>query len=313
MDHKIKVFIFIPIAAALLALPVSASDTVLVGIGSGYGNTTENVKQTESAAAPEDNGAASLPGYSAAGTAETETEQEPDDVTVLGSHSTLTVEGTADELAWIQTNLQGQFMPYVIQHAEGNPNVIHFLYLWGHNIKESPAEFSYTQEEQDADIPLLMQWDYRWGFNNYGGGPAALTACAPTCMTMIGYGLTKDPAVNVKDMCAYSISQGYWVSGSGTAWTLVENAFPGYNITSSKISTDESTVRSALQAGHPVLINVGPGRFSAVGHFMVLAAVNDDGTFRLNDPNNLDNSSRSWEWSDLAGEITAAWSYTYNG
>ncbi len=245
----------------------------------------------------------------------------PDDeiVTVLGSHSTLTNESVAEEYEWVKINLAGEFMPYVISHAEGNPNVIHFLYLDGHDV-ESPESFSYTDEERSrllpllgdnvtGLVPLLMQWDYRWGFDHYGGGPAGLTACAPTCMTMIGFGLTGDESINPRDMFLYSENSGYWVSGQGTSWDLVLNAFPDHNISGMRISADQGTITSELRAGHPVLINVGVGKFSAVGHFMVLAGVLDDGSFILNDPNNLENCSKTWTWSELGSEVMAAWSY----
>ena len=244
-------------------------------------------------------------------------------VTVLGSHSTLTNELVADEYEWVKTNLAGSYMPYVIPHAEGNPNVIHFLYVRAKG-GVSPETFEYTDEEREKKIPplgddvtglvpLLMQWDWRWAFNWYGGGPAALTACAPTCMAMIGFGLTGDESINPWQMCQYAENAGYWVPGSGTSWDLVLNAFPNHPITGQKISPDQYTITAELNAGHPVLINVGVGKFSAVGHFMILAGMDESGNFILNDPNNLENCSKTWPWEDLSSEITAAWSYSYNG
>jgi hypothetical protein len=245
----------------------------------------------------------------------------PDDemITVMGSHSTLTNELVAGEYEWVKTELAGRFMPYVITHAEGNPNVIHFLYLYGHNVSD-PETFTYTDEEREhllpllgedvkGLVPLLMQWAWRWGFEWYGGGPRGLTGCAPTCMAMIGLGLTGDESFNPRDMSIYSENAGFWVPGSGTSWSLVTNAFPNHPIRVSQINPDEGSIRAELQASHPVLINVGIGKFSAVGHFMVLAGLADDGTFILNDPNNLENCSKTWTWSELGSEVVAAWSY----
>lgn len=231
---------------------------------------------------------------------------------MLSSHSTLTVEDTAEEYEWVKTNLAGSFMPYVISHAEGNPNVIHFLYEYG-NGAVSPDSFTYTEEEKSADIPLLMQWDWRWGFAHYGGGPAGLTGCAPTCLAMIGFGLTGDESITPRSIAEHSIRSGFWVDGQGTSWALVTNAFPGQPISCSSLNVDQGSVNWALQAGYPVLINVRIGRFSAVGHFMVLAALTEDGTYVLNDPNNLENCSIAWTWSELQPEITAAWVYTCTG
>ena len=245
----------------------------------------------------------------------------PDDqmVTILGSHSTLTDEQVAGEYEWVKTEMAGRFMPYVISHAEGNPNVIHFLYLYGHDVSD-PESFEYTDEERQhllpllgedvrGLVPLLMQWDCRWAFEWYGGGPRALTGCAPTCMAMIGFGLTKDESINPRDMSVYSENAGFWVPGSGTSWSLVTNAFPNHPIQAWQISPDEASIRAELKAGHPVLINVGIGKFSAVGHFMVLAGLAEDGSFILNDPNNLKNCSRTWTWAELGPEVVSAWSF----
>ena len=180
-------------------------------------------------------------------------------ITVMGSNSILTNELVAGEYDWVKRELEGRFMPYVISHAEGNPNVIHFLYLYGHDVT-SPESFEYTDQERQALlpllgedvkglVPLLMQWDWRWGFDWYGGGPAGLTGCAPTCMAMIGLGLTGDESINPRDMCQFSENSGFWVSGQGTSWSLVTNAFPNHPIYSSKISPDEGTVRAGFDAG----------------------------------------------------------------
>ena len=322
-----------------LTFPVQASDQLLIGVG--RSGVVSGPRTVEAYAGIVDSDSADTAGADNAGaggagkdntSAGTGTEADGSSLsdtslggagynggpTMLGSGSTLTVENTRDEYEWVKTNMAGRFYPYVIAHAEGNPNVIHFLYEYGHDFK-SPASFRYTDEEKKiftdtgksgaARVPLIMQWDYRWGFNWYGGGPAGLTACAPTCMTMIGLGLTGKESYTVPAMCSYAEDKGYWVNGQGTSWSLVTDAFPNDPITCQQTSVDEGSIASALNAGNPVLINVGVGKFSAVGHFMVLTGVDKGGKFILNDPNNLENSSKTWTWADLASEIQAAWTY----
>lgn len=328
-----------------------ASDLSLAGVGAsdgasgsasaqggsaGNASAPEGASGTGAAAAGADGPAAPITSISPEGSSggggqlqteapETEAPAAASDetLTVLGSHSTLTNEGVAEEYEWVKVNLAGEFMPYVISHAEGNPNVIHFLYLDGHDV-QSPEEFSYTDEERQHTlsqlgddvtglVPLLMQWDWRWGFDHYGGGPAGLTACAPTCMAMIGFGLTGDESITPRAMCTRAENSGYWVSGQGTSWDFVLNAFPDHAVSGQRISADEYTIKAQLDAGCPVLINVGVGRFSAVGHFMVLAGTDAEGKFILNDPNNLENCRTTWSWDDLGPEVTAAWSYSFSG
>ena len=233
-----------------LAFPVQASDQLLIGVG--RSGAVSDSRTDEVYAGIVDSDSADTAGADNAGaggaagkdntSAGTGTEADGSSLsdtslggagynggpTMLGSGSTLTVENTRDEYEWVKTNMAGRFYPYVIVHAEGNPNVIHFLYEYGHDFK-SPASFRYTAEEKKiftdtgksgaARVPLIMQWDYRWGFNWYGGGPAGLTACAPTCMTMIGLGLTGKESYTVPAMCSYAEDKGYWVNGDGTKVT----------------------------------------------------------------------------------------------
>ena len=179
-----------------LAFPVQASDQLLIGVGNSSAGADGAETGTEEDGSSLSDTSLGSAGYNGG-------------PTMLGSGSTLTVENTRDEYEWVKTNMAGRFYPYVIVHAEGNPNVIHFLYEYGHDYT-SPAAFHYTDEEKKtftdtgksgaARVPLIMQWDYRWGFNWYGGGPAGLTACAPTCMTMIGLGLTGKETYTVPAM-----------------------------------------------------------------------------------------------------------------
>ena len=307
-------------SAILSALPVSASlPDVLAGPVRELQPSTETEEEleeglssTEDLMAILERGSAGFAATDIFRSADETEETEAGGIYMLSAQSTLTVENTASEYEWVKSNLAGSFMPYVITHAEGNPNVIHFLYEYG-NGASSPDHFSYTEEEKSADIPLLMQWDWRWGFFQYGGGPAGLTACAPTCMAMIGFGLTGDESITPRSIADYSIRSGFWVDGQGTSWALVTNAFPNHPISCSSLSVDQGSINWALEQGYPVLINVGVGRFSAVGHFMVLAGLTKDGTYILNDPNNLENCSIAWTWSDLAPEVTAAWAFSYTG
>jgi len=227
---------------------------------------------------------------------------------IPGSASTLTMSDVAGDYEWVKTNLAQRLMSYVIEHADGNPNVIRFLYNWGHGVT-SPENPTYTESEKEAWIPLLMQWDGRWGYNDYGTGPAGLTGCAPTCLAMIGFGLTGDEMITPASLCTWAEENGYFVEGSGSSWSLITDGLAPYGISCRSVSTDSATIDAELAAGHPVVINVGVGRFSAVGHFMVLTGQDESGNYILNDPNNLENSSQTWSWTDLAAEVQAAWAF----
>ena len=64
---------------------------------------------------------------------------------------------------------------------------------------------------------------------------------------------------------------------------------------------------SALEAGNPVILAMGPGDFTTSGHYIVLTGV-EDGAFRVNDPNSVKNSCRLWTYEELEGQIRNIWS-----
>ena len=64
-----------------------------------------------------------------------------------------------------------------------------------------------------------------------------------------------------------------------------------------------------LNQGNPIICSVKPGDFTTTGHFLVITKT-IDGEFYLNDPNNKENSQRSWTYERLASQIKAMWSYS---
>lgn len=155
-------------------------------------------------------------------------------------------------------------------------------------------------------IPLWLQWDSRWGYDLYGSDVLGLTGCGPTCLAMAAAGLTGDAAFTPYAVAHFSTENGYCVPGSGTAWTLISEGGPRLGLQVEELPLSESRIRSALEAGHPVICVVGPGDFTTEGHFIVLTGV-EDGGIRVNDPNSVQNSAAQWEYDRLEGQIRALW------
>ena len=58
---------------------------------------------------------------------------------------------------------------------------------------EAPAES--IGEVKEGEIPLLIQWDERWGYIHYGDGIIANSGCGPTALAMVAAGLTGDNSI----------------------------------------------------------------------------------------------------------------------
>ena len=163
-----------------------------------------------------------------------------------------------------------------------------------------------SQEAASDGVPLLMQWDRRWGYEPYAGGLLGCTGCGPTCLSMAALYLTGNPDYSPKYVAQYAAEQGYAVEGSGSAWALISEGAAHFGLEARELPLDERRMRSALEQGQLVICVLGPGDFTDNGHFIVLTGY-EDGAFTVNDPNRYVNSSKTWTYDQLADQIKNLW------
>lgn len=160
--------------------------------------------------------------------------------------------------------------------------------------------------EDDGTVPLLMQWDPRWGYETYGSSYLAITGCGPTCLSMAGVYLTGNTDLRPDRIAKFSQRNGYYSSGSGSSWTLISQGAEKLGLTATELPLVKKKIVNALEAGNPVILAMGPGDFTTQGHYIVLAGL-EDGLFRVNDPNSYANSSRLWSYEELESQIRNIW------
>lgn len=215
---------------------------------------------------------------------------------------------TAEKLAWIRSH-SGLYPADEADKAEGNEGLIDFLYGWQNGTIPADGEISFTQQELDADVPLLQQWDPRWGASPYGSSVIGITGCGPTCLSMVVLGLTGNTEATPRALAEYATRNGYYRRGSGTRWTVFPAAAQAWGVQCSELPLSESAMRKALEHGGVLICSMGPGHFTATGHFIVIAGAQDGG-FCVNDPNSTANSAALWPYDTLAPEIRAMWVFT---
>ncbi len=162
-----------------------------------------------------------------------------------------------------------------------------------------------------GEIPLLLQWDDRWGYVTYGNDTISLSGCGPTCLSMVAVGLTGNVKWTPVRTARMAQSSGYYVEGTGTAWTLMYEGCRQMGISAKEIGLSEDIMVSELRAGHPIIASMGPGDFTDNGHFIVITDY-EDGAFTVNDPNSVRNSNKTWTYESIKGQIKNMWSYTIN-
>lgn len=182
-------------------------------------------------------------------------------------------------------------------------------FVSGYKEADHNTNSEFTKEELKESFPLLLQWDKRWGYSDYGNSCIGLAGCAPTCISMVALELVGDQDATPDEVAAYAQREGYYIEGTGTSWSLMTEGALHFGIDGKELSLDRSTVLEQLQTGHPIICSMSPGDFTTQGHFIVLAGV-QDGKIIVNDPNSRKRSSMLWDYDTLAGQIKNLWGYT---
>lgn len=165
---------------------------------------------------------------------------------------------------------------------------------------------------KEGDIPLFMQWDKRWGYSKYGDDFMALTGCGPASLSMVYCGLTKDSSLDPYTIARQAEEEGYYVDGSGTAWNMMTELASEIGLNAMNISADRDVILERLENNNPIICIMGPGDFTNSGHFIVLTGVEEDGFVRVNDPNSIKNSEKSWDLDSIIPQMKNLWSYEYD-
>ena len=193
----------------------------------------------------------------------------------------------------------------LIELLERNPETEKFVLEYPTASRETFA-IDLSEYENRETVPLFLQWDQRWGYMKYGSDVAGLTACGPVCLSMAAYYLTKDPAYSPDNMIRFASENGYYVSGSGSSWTLISEGGIKLGFDVTEIPLDENRIRWELEAGYPIICAMGPGDFTTSGHYIVLIGYTD-GMLRVNDPNSQANSDKLWAYSDIEAQFRNLW------
>lgn len=199
-----------------------------------------------------------------------------------------------------------QYPKQLKELALKNEEALEFVYDYpAEHVKEHTIDL--TEEASMDSVPLFVQWDKRWGYEKYSGNFFAASGCGPTTLSMVVVYLTHNRDASPLAVAKYSKEAGYSVDGSGSSWTLISEGCRHYGIKAKTVALDECRMKAELDAGHPIVINVGPGDFTDTGHFMVITGYDDEG-FSINDPNSIEKSGKRWLFKNISSQIRAVWS-----
>lgn len=202
-----------------------------------------------------------------------------------------------------------QYPASLIDNMSLNPEMLHFVYDYPTKKSEpSPDTIGKTIKVSNR-IPLILQFDERWGYQVYGGEHIlAVSGCGPTCISMVASGLTGDTSITPLKVAQYAEKNNLYTPGSGTSWDLMSDGCKQFGIVGSQMkSVTESRIKKELEQGHPIIASMAPGDFTILGHYIILTGMTPDGNLEINDPNSRVKSASLWPIDRVLPQIKTAW------
>lgn len=194
----------------------------------------------------------------------------------------------------------------ILKNLANNPEMAAFAL--GTLEADGSVTGGFTEAELEAEYPLLLQFDPRWGYFEYGEKELGNSGCAPTSLSMVMLYLTDLERVTPDKIAAYSTEQGHYVKGVGTAWKLLDEYPAIYGLSVEHPTMKEESMKKALDEGKVLVCSMRPGEFTAAGHFIVIYGYDETG-FKVNDPMCVARSSRTWTFEEFGDQLKRIWAY----
>lgn len=235
----------------------------------------------------------------------------PTDNTVATETTTVTEDTAATEPRTIEefAALHGlslsDWPEELLELLEKNPETKEFV--WNYPLKKDlEADIDLSEYIGSDKVPLLLQWDQRWGYTEYTGKVMGLSGCGPTCLSMVCIYLLDDAKFTPKYIAQFAEENGYCAPGSGSFWTLIAEGGNKLGLDVKEIPLDENRMIKNLEQGNPIICNVRAGFFTTSGHYIVITEY-ADGYVKVNDPNSPSKSEQSWKLTEVMEQIRNLW------
>ena len=201
----------------------------------------------------------------------------------------------------------GEYPWEIIELYENNPETREFVLNYPFRQEGAVDLTGYSRER----VPLFLQWDPMWGYEDYGSSCIAVTGCGPTCLAMAGFYLTGDESFDPKTVAQFAEKNGYYEKGYGSSWTLISEGAGRLGLSAKELPLVKKKMTDALEEGSLIILALGKGDFTSSGHYILLTSWNGE-AFTVNDPNSRLRSETLWTYEQLEGQIRNIWKIRIN-
>lgn len=205
--------------------------------------------------------------------------------------------------------LQREHLPEAEQKLLAN-NKDATQYVLGYLAGQQATPFEQGQTvDIDRKFPYYIQWDKRWAYDKLGGTNIAIGGCGPTCVAMALGGILDDKSITPKSIAEKEDANGYFTD-EGTKWSFFDYIAKEYGVKSTGVPLSKEAINASLAKGNPIIASVHPGKFTTVGHIILITAKDKDGNYIINDPNSYTRTLKKWSYDELKTEIVAMWEFS---
>lgn len=235
-----------------------------------------------------------------------------------------------DQLAQIAQNADQYDDTRLLELALREPDAISFV---ANYLTADKSGSSYGDVVTKGQVPLLYDWDARWGYVSYGDGCIGVTGSAPTTVAMAYMGLTgksdQTPATIAQGTSGSSStstsSSGTSGTSSSTSTSSSNSSSTSSNSTSSGSSSTDtadavmqlmqnvglsatqyesssSTLEACLSDSSVAAVYLGDNTLEngSDAHWALVVGTNSDGTLNVFDPTSTAVSTHTWSSATIA-------------
>lgn len=208
-----------------------------------------------------------------------------------------------EKLKRIRTS--AEYPKVLVNLAEHYKEMVDYVYYYPERKDERPV-IDLSAEAKADKVPLLMQWDERWGYVPYSSGMIGTAGCGPVCLSMAALYLTHNPVWTPVKVAELAEREGYSVKEQGSSWTLMSEGSSLMGMKAEELPLNRNLMVQALDEGKLIILAVGPGDFTRSGHYLVVTGYEEEG-FHIHDPNSRANSEKIWGYQQLERQIRNLW------
>lgn len=202
-------------------------------------------------------------------------------------------------------DIPGGYPQELLELLEKNEETYEFVSNYQNREQYQGRQIELEKEIEPGQVPLLMQWDMRWGYDLYGEDMIAVAGCGPVCMSMAYLYLTGDTGMNPRKMAEFADQNGYDTE-VGTSWDFFTGGASLLGLQGKEIGLGETAIKEALDKGGVIICSMRPGDFTTTGHFILIRGYDEKG-FYINDPNSKKNSKKQWDFETVSPQIKCLW------